>query len=81
MFLMIKLQVFRSGQFWYIGDKLRDESDVHMKAPEVPSEQPPTRGWLYHTGKTWLDDSTLELGVPSLPCRTVLVELTGNCRK
>lgn len=93
MLLLINLYAFfRLGQFWNVGDKL-GEASKHLRAPvqaEGNSQQslhseelPPAKGWQYNDRfvNVWSDDSTMELGVPSPPCRTVLVELTGDCRR
>jgi len=84
--------IYRLGQFWNVGDKL-GEASKHLRAPvqaEGNSQQslhseelPPAKGWQYNDRfvNVWSDDSTMELGVPSPPCRTVLVELTGEAAK
>ena len=62
--ILIKMHVFRLGQFWYVGPALGTESGAYLRAPvqgerdvdpiwiEVSGsmEPPPHMGWQFHTG-------------------------------
>ena len=69
----------RVGHFWFISDKIGQE-DGRLRAP-VQEERlsPPAKGWQYKKNCAFsTDDRTIELGEPSLPCKSMVVELTGN---
>jgi len=71
--------LYRVDQRWYVSD-IFGERTGYLRADAGNSSQttPPLKGWQYVDGGNWNDDPELECGKPSLPCRAVSIELSGE---
>merc|ERR550517_529357 len=71
--------LYRVDQRWYVSDIFGERTGyLRADAGNWSQTTPPLKGWQYVDGGVWNDDPELECGKPSLPCRAVIIELSGE---